>query len=63
MCWFQALLACQTAMALGTLVGGWRIVHAMGSKMTRLSPMQGFCAETGGAIGALAFGGGGALFK
>ena len=44
------VLACQTAMALGTLFGGWRIVHTMGSKITRLSPMQGFCAETGGAI-------------
>jgi PiT family inorganic phosphate transporter len=37
-------------MALGTLFGGWRIVHTMGSKITRLSPMRGFCAETGGAI-------------
>jgi PiT family inorganic phosphate transporter len=37
-------------MALGTLLGGWRIVHTMGSRITRLSPMQGFCAETGGAI-------------
>jgi PiT family inorganic phosphate transporter len=37
-------------MALGTLSGGWRIVHTMGSKITRLSPMRGFCAETGGAI-------------
>jgi hypothetical protein len=36
--------------ALGTLLGGWRIVHTMGSKITRLNPMQGFCAETGGAI-------------
>ena len=44
------VLACQTAMALGTLWGGWRIVHTMGSKITRLTPMQGFCAETGGAI-------------
>ncbi len=44
------VLACQTAMALGTLAGGWRIVHTMGSRITRLSPMQGFCAETGGAI-------------
>ena len=43
-------LACQAAMALGTLSGGWRIVHTMGSRITRLSPMQGFCAETGGAI-------------
>ena len=44
------VLSCQTAMALGTLFGGWRIVHTMGSKITRLSPVQGFCAETGGAI-------------
>ncbi len=44
------VLACQTAMALGTLSGGWRIVHTMGSKITRLTPTQGFCAETGGAI-------------
>ena len=47
---FAVVLACQAAMALGTLFGGWRIVHTMGSKITRLSPMQGFCAETGGAI-------------
>ena len=44
------VLSCQAAMALGTLFGGWRIVHTMGSKITRLSPMRGFCAETGGAI-------------
>ncbi|HEX5380212.1 MAG TPA: anion permease [Phenylobacterium sp.] len=44
------VLTCQAAMALGTLFGGWRIVHTMGSKITRLSPQQGFCAETGGAI-------------
>jgi len=44
------VLSCQTAMALGTLFGGWRIVHTMGSKITRLTPMQGFCAETGGAL-------------
>ena len=37
-------------MGLGTLVGGWRIVKTMGSKITRLTPMQGFCAETGGSI-------------
>ena len=46
----RVVLACQTAMALGTLLGGWRIVHTMGSKITRLTPMQGFCAETGGAL-------------
>jgi len=44
------VLACQAAMGLGTLMGGWRIVHTMGSKITRLTPPQGFCAETGGAI-------------
>jgi PiT family inorganic phosphate transporter len=44
------VLTCQAAMALGTLFGGWRIVRTMGSRITRLSPMQGFCAETGGAI-------------
>ena len=47
---FWVVLACQTAMGLGTLFGGWRIVHTMGSKITRLTPMQGSCAETGGAI-------------
>jgi PiT family inorganic phosphate transporter len=44
------VLSAQTAMGLGTLFGGWRIVKTMGSKITRLTPMQGFCAETGGAI-------------
>ena len=44
------VLSCQAAMALGTLFGGWRIVRTMGSKITRLTPMQGFCAETGGAL-------------
>nr|WP_237153201.1 inorganic phosphate transporter [Oryzibacter oryziterrae] len=44
------VLSCQAAMAAGTLFGGWRIVHTMGSKITRLNPMQGFCAETGGAL-------------
>jgi len=44
------VLSCQAAMGIGTLVGGWRIVHTMGSKITRLTPPQGFCAETGGAI-------------
>jgi PiT family inorganic phosphate transporter len=47
---FWVVLACQAAMGLGTLLGGWRIVHTMGSKITRLTPVQGFCAETGGAI-------------
>jgi len=47
---FWVVISCQAAMALGTLMGGWRIVHTMGSKITRLNPMQGFCAETGGAL-------------
>ncbi|MBW9062490.1 inorganic phosphate transporter [Rhizobium herbae] len=47
---FWVVITCQSAMALGTLFGGWRIVHTMGSKITRLNPMQGFCAESGGAI-------------
>jgi inorganic phosphate transporter, PiT family len=47
---FWVVITCQAAMGLGTLVGGWRIVHTMGSKITRLNPLQGFCAETGGAV-------------
>jgi len=47
---FWVVITCQAAMALGTLFGGWRIVHTMGSRITRLTPMQGFCAETGGAM-------------
>ena len=44
------ILAAQTAIALGTYFGGWRIVHTMGSKITKLKPVGGFCAETAGAI-------------
>jgi inorganic phosphate transporter, PiT family len=44
------IIACYTVMGLGTLMGGWRIVHTMGSKITRLTPTQGACAETAGAI-------------
>ena len=47
---FWVVIACQAAMGLGTLFGGWRIVRTMGSRITHLTPMQGFCAETGGAI-------------
>jgi inorganic phosphate transporter, PiT family len=47
---FWVILTCQAAMGLGTLLGGWRIVHTMGAKITRLHPVQGFCAEAGGAI-------------
>ncbi len=47
---FWVVLSCQAAMALGTMAGGWRIVRTMGSRITHLTPMQGFCAETGGAM-------------
>jgi PiT family inorganic phosphate transporter len=47
---FWVVLSCQSAMALGTLSGGWRIVRTVGSRITHLTPMQGFCAETGGAV-------------
>ena len=47
---FWVVLSCQAAMALGTLLCGWRIVHTMGSRITHLKPIQGFCAETGGAL-------------
>src|SRR5438094_3161312 len=46
---FWVVLSCQAAMGLGTLMGGWRIVRTMGLRITKLTPMQGFCAETGGA--------------
>ncbi len=44
------ILAANAAIALGTYFGGWRIVHTMGSKITKLKPVGGFCAETAGAI-------------
>ncbi|HEX4179044.1 MAG TPA: anion permease [Rhizomicrobium sp.] len=44
------VLSCQAAMALGTMFGGWRIVRTMGSRITHLTPMQGVCAETAGAL-------------
>jgi PiT family inorganic phosphate transporter len=47
---FWVVLACQAAMALGTLFGGWRIVRTMGQRITRLTPLQGVCAETAGSI-------------
>ncbi len=42
-----------TAISLGTLFGGWRIIHTMGTRITRLRPVGGFCAETGGALSIL----------
>jgi len=44
------ILAAHTAIALGTYFGGWRIIHTMGSRITKLKPVGGFCAETAGAI-------------
>lgn len=47
-------LVCYTAMGMGTLIGGWRIVKTMGSKITKLNPFGGFCAESGAAITLMA---------
>ncbi len=47
---FWVIISCNGAMAMGTLLGGWRIIRTMGSGITRLSPMQGVCAETAGSI-------------
>jgi inorganic phosphate transporter, PiT family len=44
------IVACYTAIAMGTMFGGWRIVKTMGQKLTKLKPVGGFCAETGGAM-------------
>jgi PiT family inorganic phosphate transporter len=44
------VVSCYVAIALGTFIGGWRIVKTMGQKITKLKPVHGFCAETGGAI-------------
>ena len=53
------ILSCQSAIALGTLFGGWRIVKTMGQKITKVKPFEGFCSETAGALtlfGATHFG-------
>lgn len=47
---FWVIIACQIALSSGTLMGGWRIVKTMGNKITKLRPVDGFCAETGAAI-------------
>jgi len=46
---FWVVMACQSAMGLGTLFGGWRIVKTMGMKITKLKPISGFCASASGA--------------
>ncbi len=45
-----AIVSCYVAIAMGTMFGGWRIVKTMGQKITKLKPVGGFCAETGGAL-------------
>jgi PiT family inorganic phosphate transporter len=50
---FWIKLGAHVAIGLGTLFGGWRIVHTMGTRITRLRPVGGFCAETGGAMSIL----------
>jgi PiT family inorganic phosphate transporter len=53
------VLSCHASIALGTLLGGWRIVKTMGQKITKLKPFEGFCAESAGALtlfGATHFG-------
>ena len=47
---FWVVLAAHAAIGLGTLSGGWRIIHTMGSKITKLTPVGGFAAETGAAV-------------
>ncbi len=47
---YWVVISCYAAISLGTLFGGWRIVKTMGQKITKLKPVGGFCAETGGAI-------------
>ena len=44
------IISCYVAIALGTMFGGWRIVKTMGQRITKLKPVGGFCAETGGAM-------------
>ncbi|HOW39555.1 MAG TPA: inorganic phosphate transporter [Bacteroidales bacterium] len=44
------ILSCQSAIAMGTLFGGWRIVKTMGQKITKVKPYEGFCSETAGAL-------------
>jgi PiT family inorganic phosphate transporter len=50
---FWVVLAAHTAIGLGTLAGGWRIIHTMGSKITKLQPVGGFAAETSAALSIL----------
>jgi len=47
---YWVVICCYVAIAMGTMFGGWRIVKTMGQRITKLKPVHGFCAETGGAI-------------
>jgi inorganic phosphate transporter, PiT family len=47
---FWVVIACYTAIAMGTMMGGWRIVKTMGQKVAKLKPIDGFCAESGAAV-------------
>ncbi len=47
---FLAIISCHAAIALGTMVGGWRVIKTMGQRITKLKPVGGFCAETAGAL-------------
>jgi PiT family inorganic phosphate transporter len=51
---FWVVMACYAAISLGTMFGGWRIVKTMGQKVTKLRPVDGFCAETGAAVSLFA---------
>jgi PiT family inorganic phosphate transporter len=48
------ILSCHAAIALGTYLGGWKVMHTLGSRVTKLRPVDGFCAETGGGVTILA---------
>ncbi len=48
------ILSCQAAIALGTYMGGWKVVNTLGNRVTKLRPIDGFCAETGGGVTILA---------
>ena len=52
-CPFWVIISAHAAIALGTLAGGWRIIHTMGAKITKLQPVGGFAAETGAALSLL----------
>ncbi|MBI2387491.1 MAG: inorganic phosphate transporter [Elusimicrobia bacterium] len=47
---FWVVISCHAVIALGTMMGGWKIVHTMGNKVTKLKPVGGFCAETGAGL-------------